>query len=108
MRSARTRATSSGISNLTAARPIEAALSSALAFAIGAALPLVIAALLPVKDAAIGVGVGSLAILAALGAASARIGHARLGIAAWRVTLWGALAMAVSGLIGAAVGTGLG
>ena len=97
-----------GISSLTTARPIQAALASALAFAIGAALPLAIAALVPIRDVAVGVAVGSLAILAALGAASARIGHARLGIAAWRVTLWGAIAMAVSAAIGAAVGTGFG
>ncbi len=97
-----------GMSSLTAARPIQAALASALAFASGAALPLVIAAVVPLRYEAIGVAASSLATLAALGGASARIGHARLGIATWRVTLWGALAMGLSAAIGAAIGTGLG
>lgn len=94
-----------GISNLTAARPIQAALSSALAFAVGAGLPLALAAVLPWSQVVEGVAAGSLVLLALLGVAGARFGRARLGIAAFRVTLWGAFAMGVAAAVGAALGT---
>lgn len=94
-----------GISATTAARPIEAALASAISFAVGAALPLVMALLTPVAVVAEGVGIASLLFLAILGAVGAKTGGAPMLKAAIRVTFWGALAMVVTAGIGMAFGT---
>ena len=78
------------------ARPLQAALASAASFAIGAALPLAVTALLPAQNLITAVAGASLAFLAVLGVVSARAGGANLLTGAWRVTLWGALAMAMT------------
>jgi len=94
-----------GLSEITAARPVQAALTSAATFAVGAALPLAMVlvsspALLPWT-----VSASSLVFLGVLGAVGARIGGAPTGRATLRVTFWGALAMALTAGIGALVGT---
>lgn len=94
-----------GISAATAARPVQAALSSAAAFAVGAALPLLMALLTPERFLVPAVAVASLVFLALLGAVGAQIGGGGLLKAAIRVTFWGALAMAVTAGIGAVFGT---
>lgn len=94
-----------GISEITTARPIQAALASAASFAVGAALPLVVAALSPLALQAWLVSFASLLCLAILGALGARAGGASAWRAAGRVTFWGALAMAVTYGIGHMVGT---
>jgi vacuolar iron transporter family protein len=94
-----------GISDTTAARPIQAALTSAAAFAIGAALPLAVAAIAPIGSALIAVAASSLVFLALLGVAGAKIGGSSMLKGAVRVTFWGALAMAVTAMIGALFGT---
>jgi VIT1/CCC1 family predicted Fe2+/Mn2+ transporter len=94
-----------GISEITTARPIQAALASAASFAVGAALPLVVAALSPLALQAWLVSFASLLCLAVLGALGARAGGASAWRAAARVTFWGALAMAVTYGIGHMVGT---
>jgi VIT1/CCC1 family predicted Fe2+/Mn2+ transporter len=82
-----------GLSEITAARPLQAALASAASFAVGAALPLGIVALAP-RDRLIPAIVGaSLVLLALLGGVAARIGGASVIKGATRVTFWGALAM---------------
>ena len=93
-----------GISEVTTARPIQAALTSAATFAVGAALPLVIVLLLPVSVLIVGVSGASLLFLAILGAVGARAGGAKVGRATLRVTFWGALAMALTAGIGALFG----
>ncbi|MGE5090309.1 MAG: VIT family protein [Candidatus Levyibacteriota bacterium] len=97
-----------GISETLAARPVQAALASAASFAAGAALPLVVAALAPVAQLSVAVAGSSLAFLAGLGALAARTGGAPVGAGAWRVTFWGALAMALTAGIGALFGTTVG
>jgi vacuolar iron transporter family protein len=94
-----------GISEVTAARPIEAALTSAATFAVGAALPLAMVFLLPQSRLVMGVSVASLAFLALLGAVGARAGGAPVMKGVVRVTFWGALAMALTAGIGALFGT---
>lgn len=94
-----------GISEVTAARPIQAALTSAATFAIGAALPLAMAVLLPHSLLVAGVSIASLLFLALLGAIGARAGGANIVRATLRVTFWGALAMALTAGIGSAFGT---
>jgi VIT1/CCC1 family predicted Fe2+/Mn2+ transporter len=93
-----------GISEVTTARPIQAALTSAATFAVGAALPLAMVLLLPVSLLIAGVSAASLLFLALLGAVGARAGGANVGRATLRVTFWGALAMALTAGIGALSG----
>lgn len=89
-----------GISETLSARPVQAAVTSALSFSLGAALPLVAATILPVGRVIPGVSLVSLLALALLGVLSARAGGANAFRAAVRVTLWGALAMAATALVG--------
>ena len=94
-----------GISEITTARPIQAALTSAATFTAGAAMPLVIAALVPGPALPLAVSAASLGFLAILGMVGARAGGADPWRAALRVTFWGALAMALTAGIGRLVGT---
>ncbi len=94
-----------GISELTSARPVQAALASALTFAAGALLPMLVAVLSPDGWIVWGVSGASLFFLAALGALSAYAGGAPVLRATARVTFWGALAMALTAAIGALFGT---
>jgi VIT1/CCC1 family predicted Fe2+/Mn2+ transporter len=93
-----------GITEHGAARPVEAALTSAATFAVGAALPLLIAILSPTQYTSIAVSAGSLIGLGALGAVGARLGGAELVKPTLRVMFWGAFAMAATAAIGALVG----
>lgn len=94
-----------GISEITAARPIQAALTSAATFSVGAALPLLMVLVSPASMLVWSVSVASLVFLALLGAVGARAGGANVAKAMARVTFWGAFAMALTAGIGALVGT---
>jgi VIT1/CCC1 family predicted Fe2+/Mn2+ transporter len=87
------------------ARPLQAAVVSAVSFAVGAAMPLALIALAPIGVRVPVTAVAALGLLALLGAVGARLGGARAGRAALRVTLGGALAMGLTALIGQLVGT---
>ena len=89
-----------GISEITTARPIQAALTSAITFSAGAALPLVVAAVAPLDTLAIWVAASALLGLAVLGALGARAGGAPIGRSVLRVVFWGALAMAITAGVG--------
>ena len=90
-----------GISETMSARPVQAALASAASFAVGAALPLAVAALVPLQSLLLSVSGTSLVFLAVLGFISAKAGGANVWAGAWRVTFWGALAMAITAGAGA-------
>ena len=94
-----------GISEISTARPVQAALTSAATFAAGAALPLAVVLLAPEAALIPAVALASLAFLALLGAIGARAGGAPALPAMLRVGFWGALAMALTAGIGALVGT---
>jgi VIT1/CCC1 family predicted Fe2+/Mn2+ transporter len=94
-----------GISEVHRARPLQAALSSAASFAVGAALPLVLTIAAPEKSLIALVAGGTLVFLALLGGIAARVGGAGILLGAWRVTFWGALAMAITAGVGALFGT---
>ena len=94
-----------GITDLSIARPLQAAAASSASFSCGALLPLVVAALVSVPTALLAVPATALVFLAALGAIAARAGGASMGAAAARVTFWGALAMAATAGIGELFGT---
>jgi VIT1/CCC1 family predicted Fe2+/Mn2+ transporter len=93
-----------GISDTLAARPAQAAFASAGTFAVGAVLPLLIVVLVPVSALMWAVSGSSLLFLALLGSLSAQAGGAPLIVAAFRVTFWGALAMALTAGVGALFG----
>jgi len=94
-----------GISEISTARPIQAALASAATFSVGAAGPLILALLSPTTWLLPVVSVGSLALLALLGMISAKTGGAEVLRPTIRVVFWGALAMGLTAAIGAMVGT---
>ena len=94
-----------GISEITTARPVQAALTSAATFAVGAAMPLLMVIVSPASVRVPVVSVASLAFLALLGAIGAKAGGANILRATARVTFWGALAMALTAGIGALFGT---
>lgn len=89
-----------GISDALAARPVEAALTSAATFAAGAALPLFVAWLTPASHLIMAVATASLAFLAVLGAIGAMAGGANILRATLRVAFWGAMAMVITAGVG--------
>jgi VIT1/CCC1 family predicted Fe2+/Mn2+ transporter len=89
-----------GIHELTRARPILAAVASALAFAVGAAPPAILAGVIPavaLTPAIVGV---TLVLLLVLGGVAAQIGGAPVVRGSLRVAFWGAVAMGVTSLVG--------
>jgi VIT1/CCC1 family predicted Fe2+/Mn2+ transporter len=94
-----------GLSDELSARPLQAALASAATFAVGAALPVLTAMLVPTGSISIMVTAVSLLSLAALGGVAGRIGGASAVVGATRVAFWGALAMAVTAMVGRLFGT---
>lgn len=94
-----------GITEITTARPLQAAGASALSYAVGAALPLAVVALLPPASLAVAVAVVALIALAVLGGLAAKTGGASIVPGVVRVTFWSASAMAVTYGVGALFGT---
>ncbi|MFN0194209.1 MAG: VIT family protein [Aestuariivirga sp.] len=89
-----------GISDLTAARPLQAAITSALTFAVGAALPLLVVLMSTPASLIWLVAASTLVFLAILGASGAAAGGANMLKATVRVTFWGAIAMAITAGVG--------
>lgn len=94
-----------GLNEIHTARPLQAALASALSFALGAALPLLVV-VFGTEDSVIPlVGGSSLISLALMGGVSAYIGGSNIWVGALRVTFWGLLAMLATALVGRLFGT---
>lgn len=93
-----------GLSEVHAARPVQAALTSALTFSAGAALPLAVSVAIPVDWVVTGVALASLFCLACLGAISARAGGASVVRGVGRVSFWGAAAMVLTYAVGTLFG----
>jgi len=93
-----------GISTALTAKPLQAALISAATFSAGAAMPLLVVLLVPASLLIWAVSLSALGSLGLLGALSAHAGGAALITAAVRVTFWGALAMAMTALVGSLFG----
>jgi len=93
-----------GISEISTARPVQAALASAATFSVGAAAPLVLVLVSPSNALIPIVSVGSLLFLSLLGAIGAKAGGAGLLKPTIRVTFWGAFAMGLTAGIGAVFG----
>lgn len=94
-----------GISDMSKARPLQAAIASAATFSVGAALPLAMVMLFPSKHLVPAVSVASIIFLGVLGALAASAGGAGVWRGTLRVTFWGALAMALTAGIGTLIGT---
>jgi len=94
-----------GLSEVHAARPLQAAFASAATFSVGAAIPILIVMFAPLASVAVAVSAVSLVCLAGLGALAAGAGGASPWVGAGRVALWGALAMAATAGVGALFGT---
>ena len=93
-----------GISKVTSARPLQAALASACSFSAGAALPAVLAALTPESVLIPAIVLSALVSLALLGGLAAKAGGANVRTGVIRVVFWSALAMGVSSGVGALFG----
>lgn len=93
-----------GISDMTTARPIQAAFASAGTFAVGAAMPLLTVLITPRMALIPVVIVTSIMFLAILGGFGAAAGGAPVVKAALRVTFWGVIAMALTAAVGALFG----
>lgn len=94
-----------GISEITTARPLQAALTSAASFSTGAILPLLVAAIAPAQWAIPAIALSALISLAILGGIAAKAGGAPIGRGIIRITFWSALAMGVSSGVGALFGS---
>lgn len=94
-----------GISDIISARPVQAAVFSAVSFALGASLPLVVIVLFGVSMMIPVVATSSLVFLAILGGVAAHAGGASIFTGAFRVLFWGAMAMGVTALVGKIFGT---
>lgn len=97
-----------GISETVTARPLQAAVVSAMTFAMGAAAPLIVALLAPPEQIVGFVAVATLFALAVLGSLGASAGGAGIARGALRVTFWGALAMGATAAVGALFGVTIG
>lgn len=96
-----------GITHEFRARPIQASLSSAAAFAVGAIIPTLSALLAPSESVSLVTTISTLFTLTVLGSLAAYAGGASMLRGAIRVTFWGALAMAVTAGVGKFIGTAL-
>jgi VIT1/CCC1 family predicted Fe2+/Mn2+ transporter len=97
-----------GRSEVATARPVQAAVVSALTFAAGAVVPLLVALVSPAGVVTQTVAISTLVALAVLGGLGASAGGAGMVRGAARVTFWGALAMGATAAVGAVFGVGVG
>lgn len=93
-----------GITEIMVARPVQAALSSAVAFISGALLPLLVAFLASASQTIVSVAIVSLLSLITLGGLAAKVGGANIWLGMARVTFWGALAMLATAIVGKSFG----
>ncbi|MDB5829294.1 MAG: hypothetical protein JWQ73_3514 [Variovorax sp.] len=96
-----------GISTTPSVRPVQTALASAASFSVGAALPLLVAWLASPAALIVLVVLASLVFSALLGVVSARAGGAPVLAAAWRITFWAGLAMAITFGVGSLFGVAI-
>lgn len=93
-----------GITEVTSARPLQAALFSACSFTLGSLLPLLMIFIVPRIYLIPSVSIIAVLFLALLGAVAAKVGGARIILGALRVMIWGTIAMLVSAGIGSLLG----
>ena len=96
-----------GLSEIHRAHPLQAALASAITFAIGAALPVILVTVTPMSNMLFVVYTGSLVCLALLGSIAAQAGGANITAGAVRVAFWGLLAMGLTTTVGTILGASM-
>ncbi|MEI8193680.1 MAG: VIT family protein [Flavobacteriia bacterium] len=89
-----------GINEISKANPIQAALASGTAFTVGGILPLMVVLLAPIKGIEYFLYGFTILFLAILGSISAKTGGSSMKKAIMRITIWGTIAMGLSGLVG--------
>ena len=89
-----------GISEITTAKPIQAALSSAASFSVGALLPLIVAIAVTSSMIVIAVIISTMISLAVLGVVGAKAGGAHALKPTIRMLFWGALSLGLTTLVG--------
>ncbi|MFD2203757.1 VIT1/CCC1 transporter family protein [Shivajiella indica] len=89
-----------GINEISQANPIQAALASGAAFTAGGILPLLVILLLPVTNLEYFLYGFTILFLVILGTVSAKTGGSSIKKAVLRITIWGTIAMVLSGLVG--------
>jgi VIT1/CCC1 family predicted Fe2+/Mn2+ transporter len=94
-----------GLTQETAARPLQAAIASAATFVVGAGVPVLAIVFAPLNMLVAVTSVVSLFCLVALGALAARAGGAPAATGAARVAFWGAIALAATAGVGRLFGT---
>ena len=97
-----------GISEMTQANPLQAALASGSAFIFGGILPFLVSLFLPVKSMVLSQYLFAVVFLAILGAMAAKAGGSSIGIAIMRITFWGTVAMGLTALVGYLFGVNVG
>ena len=96
-----------GITEISTAQPVQAALASAASFAVGGLPPILLALLAPPGVVLAAVGGASVLGLALLGWLAAWAGGAPVGRSMARVMLWGVMAMGLTAGVGHLVGQAL-
>lgn len=94
-----------GITEITIARPLQAAIASAISFSCGAFVPVLSILIFPKEIFAIAAAIISVLLLGILGAVAAKIGGAPILRPIVRIMFWGAAAMGSTALIGSMFGT---
>lgn len=95
-----------GISDLTSANPLQAAVASGLAFTVGGVLPVIVAMLAPLEMMVVSQYISASIFLMILGAVSAKTGGSSIIKAVLRLTFWGTLAMGATAVVGYLFGIG--
>jgi vacuolar iron transporter family protein len=94
-----------GITEMTTARPLQAAITSAITFSVGAALPLAVVLLATASALIPAILISTMLFLAVLGGLGAYVGGANILRATARVAFWGLVAMGITAGVGAWFGT---
>ena len=93
------------ILEISRARPLQAAWTSALLFSAGALLPVILSAVVPLPSLRWAIPASTLALLAVLGSVAATVGASPVWRGALRMMLWGGIAMLISAAVGRLFGT---
>ncbi|PKG43115.1 VIT1/CCC1 transporter family protein [Psychroflexus sp. MES1-P1E] len=89
-----------GITEISQAKPIQAAMASGAAFTIGGALPFLVTLFFPLDQVEYGLYGSALFFLMVLGALAAKTGGSSVTKAILRITFWGTVAMGLTALVG--------
>lgn len=89
-----------GINEISQAKPIQAALASGASFTVGGLLPLMVVLLAPVKTMEYWLYGFTIVFLMILGATAAKTGGSNVPKAILRISIWGTIAMLLSGAVG--------